>query len=92
MSQQAGFEFDKIFDQYLRGTDIPVLKYSFDGKELKYRLEKAVDGLEIPARVMINGRAFQISLTGLSSIFVLDEEVRTFELDRNFYIETQVEK
>ena len=92
LSQQAGFEFDKIFDQYLRGTDIPVLKYSFDGKELKYRLEKAVDGLEIPARVMINGRAFQISLTGLSSIFVLDEEVRTFELDRNFYIETQVEK
>ncbi|QEG24622.1 sulfatase-like hydrolase/transferase [Mariniblastus fucicola] len=92
LSEQAGFDFSKVFDQYLRGTDIPVLKYSINGKTLKYRLEKAVDGLKIPARAAINGQTISLELSGDAASFEFADEIEMFELDRNFYVETQLEE
>jgi len=86
LSEQAGFDFSKVFDQYLRGTDIPVLKYSIEGKTLKYQLEKTVPGLEVPARAKINGKTVSLTLNKSSQSFEFEEEIESFELDRNFYI------
>ena len=92
LSEQAGFDFSKVFDQYLRGTDIPVLKYSIDGKKLRYRLEDTVDGFRIPAKVSINNRAFVLELGDVFATFELEEEIDSFEVDRNFYIEVEAIK
>ena len=37
MSQYAGKDFSKIFDQYLRTTQIPVLTYQTSGDVISYR-------------------------------------------------------
>ena len=89
ISGEAGFDFSKVFDQYLRGTAIPILKYRFDGRQLEYQLENAVEGLRIPALVRINGREIRLTLADSPQTFVLDEEITSFELDRNFYIDSQ---
>jgi arylsulfatase A-like enzyme len=92
ISKAAGFDFSKVFDQYLRGTAIPVLKYSFDGKELKYQLKNVVEGFAVPARAMINGRSVPLELTDKHSTYLCDEDVKSFSLDRNFYIEVEEAK
>jgi aminopeptidase N len=59
VSKQSGINFSKVFDQYLRTTDIPVLEYKLgdDGKEIEYRYTKVVDGFDLPLR-LANGKTF----------------------------------
>jgi aminopeptidase N len=49
ISQHAGIDFSKIFDQYLRTTQIPVLEYYFspDKKEMSYRWTNCVPGFNL---------------------------------------------
>jgi aminopeptidase N len=37
ISKESGMDFKKVFDQYLRGTKIPVLHLQVKGNTLKYR-------------------------------------------------------
>ena len=92
ISDQAGFDFSKVFDQYLRGTDIPVLKYSIEGSKLNYRLENVVEGFAVPAKATINGKSIPLALDGSQSTLVHEEEIKSFELDRNFYVEVEKSK
>ena len=89
ISKKAGIDFSKVFDQYLRTTKIPLLKYKTDGKTLSYSYERVVRGFAMPIRVTVNGR--EVALTPSESIqtFVSPEEIKTFEVNRNFYIEAE---
>jgi aminopeptidase N len=87
ISQKAGINLSKVFDQYLRRTEIPLLKYKLDGKTVSYRYERVVKGFAMPIRVSINGKQFTITPTETIQRFTSPEEIRTFEVDRNFYIE-----
>jgi aminopeptidase N len=50
VSQYFGSPVNKIFDQYLRTTEIPVLEYavSADQKTMYYRYTNCVDGFNLP--------------------------------------------
>jgi aminopeptidase N len=50
LSGHAGFDYQKVFDQYLRTTQIPVFEYSFgsDGQSLSYRYTNCVSGFNLP--------------------------------------------
>jgi aminopeptidase N len=87
ISQKAGLNLSKVFDQYLRRTEIPLLKYKLDGKTVSYRYERVVKGFAMPIRVSINGKQFTITPTETIQRFTSPEEIRTFEVDRNFYVE-----
>ncbi|MCX8523313.1 M1 family metallopeptidase [Chryseobacterium formosus] len=50
ISEKAGFDFSSIFNQYLRTVDVPVLEYSQNGNELKYRFVNGVKNLNLPIR------------------------------------------
>lgn len=50
ISEKAGFDFTTVFNQYLRTVDVPVLEYSQNGNELKYRYTNAVKDLNLPIR------------------------------------------
>ncbi|AYN02143.1 M1 family metallopeptidase [Chryseobacterium sp. 3008163] len=50
ISEKAGIDFLTVFDQYLRTTKVPVLEYSQNGKELKYRFTNTVKNLNLPVR------------------------------------------
>jgi hypothetical protein len=50
ISVRAGFGFQKVFDQYLRTTQIPVFSYSYNEKEkiLTYQYKNCVTGFNLP--------------------------------------------
>ncbi|MCU7616817.1 M1 family metallopeptidase [Chryseobacterium sp. PBS4-4] len=50
ISEKSGIDFSSIFNQYLRTTKVPVLEYSQNGTELKYRFTNVVKNLNLPVR------------------------------------------
>jgi aminopeptidase N len=50
ISKKAGFNFSKVFDQYLRTTQIPVFEFYFspDKKKVFYRYNSCVKGFNLP--------------------------------------------
>ena len=87
ISTKAGIDFSKVFDQYLRTTQIPLLKYHVNGKSVSFHYENVVKGFAMPIRVSINGKEIQIRPNEAKQTFEFPEEIKTFEVNRNFYIE-----
>ena len=50
ISKQSGFDYSKVFNQYLRATDIPQLEFYFsnDKKKAYYRYLNCIDGFNLP--------------------------------------------
>jgi aminopeptidase N len=50
ISKEAGYNYGKVFDQYLRTTQIPRFEYYFDatGKKVFYRYTNCVSGFNLP--------------------------------------------
>ena len=89
ISKNAGIDLSKVFDQYLRTTMIPVLQYKTDGKTLSYKYEKVVKNFAMPLRVKINGKEVLLKPTETGQTFTADGEINSFEIDRNFYVNTE---
>lgn len=89
ITRKAGIDLSKVFDQYLRTTNIPLLKYTVNGKTVSFNYERVVKGFVMPIRVAINGKEVVIKPGELKQTFEFSEEIKTFEVNRNFYIETQ---
>jgi aminopeptidase N len=53
ISQHAGRDLSKVFDQYLRTTQIPVLEYKIEGTTLSYRWADVVPGFDMPVEVEV---------------------------------------
>jgi aminopeptidase N len=89
ISKKAGIDLGKVFDQYLRRTEIPLLKYTVNGKALSFGYERVVKGFAMPIRVAINGKEVAITPTEAVQTFTFPEEIKTFEVNRNFYIDAE---
>ncbi|CAD7813754.1 hypothetical protein CHRY9390_02706 [Chryseobacterium aquaeductus] len=50
ISEESGIDFSTVFNQYLRTTKVPILEYSQNGTELKYRFANTVKNLNLPIR------------------------------------------
>jgi aminopeptidase N len=87
LSATCGFDFGKLFDQYLRGTDIPLLCYAERGEGVAVWFEKVVDGFALPVRLRINGAERRVTVGAEPAAIPLDGSLESFELDRNFYME-----
>jgi aminopeptidase N len=50
VSEHAGFDLTKVFDQYLRTTQIPDLEFTVgsDGKKVTYRYTNCITGFNLP--------------------------------------------
>jgi aminopeptidase N len=88
ISTKAGIDLSKIFDQYLRTTNIPLLKYKVSGKTVEFNYERVVKGFAMPLRVAINGKEVVIKPSEVRQSFEFSEDIKTFEVNRNFYIES----
>ena len=91
ISRQSGIDCDKFFDQYLRSTKIPVLKYTIDGRQVTYRFDNVVDGFSVPVRVQINGGELALTPSEKPQVLTWKEDVDSFQLDRNFYMDCESE-
>lgn len=88
ISTKSGIDFSRVFDQYLRTTDIPLFKYSVNGKTLSFSYERVVKGFAMPLRVSVKGKETVITPTEVKQTLDFPQEIKTFEVNRNFYIET----
>lgn len=87
ISQKSGIDFSKVFDQYLRTTKIPLLRYKIDGKTLSFSYERVVQGFAMPLRVSVNGKEMVITPNEKTQTLNFPDEIKTFEVNRNFYVE-----
>ncbi len=89
INEQSGIDFTKLYDQYLRTTKIPILKYALNDKRLSFHFENVVEGFSFRVRVKINGKDVWITPTEKAQTLDHDSEIDSFELDRNFYMTTE---
>jgi aminopeptidase N len=89
ISQKSGVDLSKVFDQYLRNTKIPMLRYKIDGKKVSFNYENVVSGFAMSIRVNVNGKEVSITPSETLQTKEFAEDVKTFEANRNFYIETK---
>jgi hypothetical protein len=60
ISLRAGFGFQKVFDQYLRTIQIPVLSYHYNEKEkiFRYEWKNCVPGFNLPLHFEYAGKNY----------------------------------
>jgi aminopeptidase N len=92
VSQYFGSSVEKIFDQYLRTTQIPVLEYSIsaDKTKLSYRYTNCVDGFNLPIVVKTDmGGLILGPESNKWNTKELKADISTYKLDsieKNFYV------
>lgn len=91
MSQAVGMNLEKVFDQYLRHTTIPTLEYRFKGQQLQYRWVSDVKDFNMPVKVKLSDNGYKLIYPGTlwrsSNISLTD--LKNFEVDKNFYINSK---
>jgi aminopeptidase N len=86
ISQHAGIDFSKVFDQYLRTTQIPVLEFRTTQEGVSFRWTNCVTGFNMPLKVNL-GKAMWINpSTEWQTQKIPGYDGNTFIVDRNFYI------
>lgn len=85
ISNKAGRDVSKIFDQYLRTANIPVLEYKMKGRILSYRWTNCVDGFNMPLQIG-SGKSFLLSPTTKWQETDLPVNYEIENINKNFYI------
>jgi aminopeptidase N len=69
ISKQAGFNFQQVFNQYLRTVDVPVFEYSIDdqSQKLHFKYSNCIDGFNLPIWLNIDGKAIQLKPSNKNS-------------------------
>jgi aminopeptidase N len=88
ISREAGTDLSKVFDQYLRTTNVPVFEYRLKGQTLEYHWANVVPGFDMPVRVRGASGEFQLlhpteRWTSTPAGVIMAEPI---EVDRNFYV------
>lgn len=89
ISQHAGMDLSKVFDQYLRTTKVPLLDYKIEGNKLSFKYDNVVQGFAMPLRVMANGTEVLLTPSENMQTIEMPAEIRTFDLDRNYYVDSE---
>ncbi|MBC7589078.1 MAG: M1 family metallopeptidase [Chitinophagaceae bacterium] len=96
ISKQAGFNFQKVFDQYLRTTQIPTLEYYFtnNGKRLHFRYINCIAGFNLPLIFKSEFNSITIQPTETWKYIPMEEEeaknvVLPENLEKLFYIKVK---
>lgn len=87
ISRKSGKDLGKVFEQYLRHEDIPTLEYRIEGQKLSYRWTNCILGFDMPLRI-VNSRQWIYPTTAWKSLSLPKETVDDFQIDPNFYINT----
>ena len=88
ISAQAGIRLDKVFEQYLTTTTIPVLEYRLAGAELAFRWADVVPGFDMPVRVRTSAdSSVRLAPTASWQTVTLPLAYpEDFRVDPNFYV------
>jgi aminopeptidase N len=87
--KQSKIDFSKLFDQYLRTTQIPVLEYKIDGYKLSYRYTNCVKGFNLPLKIKFKTEQWIKPTEEWKTLNLYPEGDNSFSVDPNFYIKTK---
>jgi aminopeptidase N len=88
ISKNAGIDLSKVFDQYLRTTQIPQLSYYYspDKKMISYRWDSCITGFNMPLVLKHDNKSIRIYPTqqwkSLNDVSFFDPEW----VEKNYYI------
>jgi hypothetical protein len=88
INQQSGFDFSKVFDQYLRTTDIPELQYKKKHGKIYYRWANCVDGFNMPVKIY-NDKEALIFIHPTTKFQPLPGKLKKIIVDENFYVNSR---
>ena len=88
IAARAGLPLEKVFEQYLTATAIPVFEYRLDGNRLSYRWADVVPGFDMPVRVRVApDSAVRLAPTTSWQTAALPLRYpEDFAVDENFYV------
>lgn len=89
ISEKSEIDFSSVFDQYLRGTKIPVFSYSRDENEITYHFQDVIEDFTVKTRILVDSKPTWITPTTKKQTLELPTSDSTFAVDRNFYFEIQ---
>ena len=89
INKESGIDFSKLFDQYLRNTEIPVLEYKIDGYKLSYRYTNCINGFNLPLKIHFKTDQWIKPSTNWNTQNLYPEGNTDFSIDPNFYIKTK---
>jgi aminopeptidase N len=52
VNDRAGRDISKVFDQYLRTTQIPIFEYKYSNDTLSYRWTNCIEGFDMPMKII----------------------------------------
>jgi aminopeptidase N len=88
ISKQSGINFSKVFDQYLRTIQVPVLEYKKVNGTIYYRWTNCVDHFNMPLKIY-NDKGKLIFIHPTAVFQKAPKEVSEIKVDENFYVNTK---
>ncbi|MDB4950797.1 MAG: Peptidase rane alanine aminopeptidase [Gemmatimonadetes bacterium] len=88
MDRSLGVNLDRVFQQYLNTTKIPVLEYRVSGRSVRYRWTNVVPGFDMPIRVTLSPGRFSVihPTESWKTSRVRLPSAADFRVDENFYV------
>lgn len=85
ISEKSGIDLSKVFDQYLRNTEIPTLVYRINRQGVLYKWINCVEGFDMPVKVQIDDE--EVWLKPTTEYNALQKAgVENFTIDPDFYV------
>jgi aminopeptidase N len=91
ISQHAGIDLSRVFQQYLATTQVPTFEYAIADSTLSYRWTNVVAGFDMPVKAAVTDSGF-VTLHPTATwqrTTVRLADPTSFHLDQNFYVLTQ---
>ena len=86
ISTEAGVDFSKVFDQYLRDVRIPTLEYYSQDGNLFFRWANAVADFDMPVKVTIDSKEQWLKPTINWNSMTFSKADIKLTIDPNFYV------
>lgn len=87
ISFKSGIDFSKVFDQYLRTTQIPLLELREKKGILRYRWKNCIAGFQMP--VQLNNGSWLYPTTSEKKLKIAEKDFHTLTTNPNFYIQVK---
>ena len=90
ISRRANIDFSRVFEQYLRTTQIPVFEYKIEKNTLQYRYTSCVNGFNLPLKITA-GKDYWLKPTTQWQRMKLPAgfDEKSLKVDRNFYVKSK---
>lgn len=94
ISTKAKFNYQKVFDQYLRTIQIPALQISIKENQLTYQWTNCIDGFNLPVILSKNNQSVKLFPTTNAKTISLSKEqlglINADDIKKLYYIDVKI--